>query len=225
MNAVTPPVTSQKWIGGSPGQYTIVVRVTAHWGKCRVAQPEDRGHQISQKGMHSRWRPRHLRAWSASPLVWKEKPSPNAALNYVISWEAFYRYNYFKMPFFDKDLSVYANPASNCTMFAIMIGTNMQSGLRNIDEVIKEAQSLRVNIRVILQVICLIINTWCIPAKLRLPNNIFTHASSHQEAVAVQLPKSPWWPPLARHILFFLIWPTSSQALKQKSWSQISCCT
>jgi hypothetical protein len=82
-----------------------------------------------------------------------------------------------------------------------------------------------VNIRVILQVICLIINTWCIPAKLRLPNNIFTHAGSHQEAVAVQLPKSPWWPPLARHILFFLIWPTSSQALKQKSWSQISCCT
>jgi len=62
------------------------------------------------------------------------------------------------MPFFDKDLSVYANPASNCTMFAIMIGTNTQSGLRNIDEVIKEAQSLRVNIQVILQVICLIIN-------------------------------------------------------------------
>jgi len=63
------------------------------------------------------------------------------------------------MPFFDKDLSVYANPPSNCTMFAIMIGTNTQSGLRNIDEVIKEAQSLRVNIQVILQVICLIINT------------------------------------------------------------------
>ena len=57
------------------------------------------GHQISQKGMHSRWRPHHLHAWSASPLVWKEKPSPNTALNYVISWEAFYRYNYFKMPF------------------------------------------------------------------------------------------------------------------------------
>jgi len=201
MNAVTPPVTSQKGIGGSPGQYTIVVRVTPRWGKCRVARPEDRGRQISRKGMRSRWRPRRLRAWSASPLVWKEKPSPNAALNYVISREAFYRYNYFKMPFFDKDLSVYANPASNCTTFAIMIGTNARSGSRNIDEVIKEAQSLRVNIRVILQVICLIINTWCIPAKLRLPNDIFTHAGSRQEAVAVQLPKSPRWPPLARHIL------------------------
>jgi len=99
MNVVTPPVTSQKWIGGSPGQYMIVVRVTACWGKCRVAQLEDQGTKFPKRVCTPAGDPAICVHGSASPLVWKEKPSPNAALNYVISWEAFYRYNYFKMPF------------------------------------------------------------------------------------------------------------------------------
>ena len=42
-----------KGIGGSPGQYMIVVRVTARLGKCQVDQLEDWGCKISRKGMHS----------------------------------------------------------------------------------------------------------------------------------------------------------------------------
>ena len=40
----------------------------------------------------------------------------------------------------------------------------------------------------------------CIPAKTRLPDDIFRGAGRRPVPVAVQLPKSPWWPPLAEYI-------------------------
>ena len=43
----------------------------------------------------------------------------------------------------------------------------------------------------------------CIPAKTRLPDDIFRGAGTRPVPVAVQLPKSPWWPPLAEYIIVF----------------------
>ena len=40
----------------------------------------------------------------------------------------------------------------------------------------------------------------CIPAKTRLPDDIFRGAGTRPVPVAVQLPKPPWWPPLAEYM-------------------------
>jgi hypothetical protein len=50
LNVVTLLVTSQKGIVRSPHQYTIVVRVTTHWGKCWVDPLDNWGCKISRLG-------------------------------------------------------------------------------------------------------------------------------------------------------------------------------
>ena len=58
------------------------------------------------KGYALPLRPPLFACMECQPSHLKGKTQPQPALNYVISQEDFYQYNCFKMPFFDKDLSV-----------------------------------------------------------------------------------------------------------------------